>query len=179
MNFIELTSFIRDRQGYSDEPLFDRQLWPLFLTNRQAIGSVFLFRHELSTVPAEFFGDYELISHNIVAVGPLGRLSSEKLEALEYLSFFGGHLSVLYQTRNEDSFVPQLCRLYPQPGRLSNDAIDTLGLEDSARFELGAFVGTLSDDMLLVSFAHDADPLYIFGEKLTLSGLLEVASLAE
>jgi len=85
-------------------------------------------------------------------------------------------LNVLYLIPSEAFLLREIFNLYPSPAKLSNDYFDSLGLADASRLELGKFIGSLPDNHVVAAFAHDADPLYIFGSSNTLRSMVELAS---
>ena len=170
MNFLELTSYIGDAQGYAETPDFRSDVWPLLKREAKEIDGVFLFRNDSSS-SVRLMGHYQIITENIICIGSADELTDHELSKLEHWSFYGGHLTVLYRVSTESSLLRELCNLYPST-HLSSDDIDQLGLRQESLMELRAFVAASPKEFLHFSFAHDADPLYIFGELETLRALL-------
>ena len=170
MNFLELTSYIDDAQGYAEFPDFLSDVWPLLKGKRNEIEDVFLFQNDSSS-SLGWPGYYEVVTQNIRHIRSMDELTDQELSKLEHLSFYGGHLNVLYRVSTESSLPREFCTLYPIVN-LSSDDIDQLGLEQKYLIELREFTAALPKQSLYFSFAHDADPLYIFGDLEALRTLL-------
>ena len=170
MNFIELTSLIDDEQGYADDPEFQSDIWPLLTHKAKDINSVFLFRNHGSR-GFGWLGPYQVVSQNICRIQPMSELTDDELGKIKQWSFYGGHLNVLYSAASESSLVRELCRIYPSFS-LSSDDIDQLALDPEPLTELRAFTAALPKEVVHFAFAHDGDPLFMFGELEVLRALL-------
>lgn len=170
MNFIELTSLIDDEQGYADDPEFQSDIWPLLRRSAKEIDGVFLFRNHRSR-GFGWLGPYQVVSQNIVRIQPMAELTDDELDKIKLWSFYAGHLNVLYSATSESSLVRELCRIYPTFS-LSSDDIDQLALDPEPLTELRAFTAALPKEVVHFAFAHDGDPLFMFGELETLRALL-------
>ena len=165
MIFLEMESYIEPPLGCPEGPYFDSDLWPLILRRANEIQTLLWFRHEPPGVNESHLAD----------LGPLTTQSGQMLETLKHRSYYGGHLNVLYVVQAESLLLRELVKLYPKPGVLYSDSTNNLGLPFEARSELARFVESLPPHGSLLSFAHDADPAYIFGDRETLQEL-QVAS---
>ena len=174
MNFLELSSEIDDPQGYADFPYFQRDVWPLIRRRATEIESVFLFINEASS-SLGWVGYYEMVTRKIMRISSMAELTDDELSRIEQLSYYGGHFNVLYHVSTESSLVRELCNLYPTV-KLSRDDADQLGLGEESFTELRAFTVALPKDLLQFSFAHDGEPLYIFGEREALEKLLPASA---
>lgn len=170
MNFIELTSYIGDPQGYGDGPDFTNDVWPLIRRKQKEIANVFLFRNDTSS-SLGWSGYYEPVSNNIGRIRPMSELTQGEIEKLEHWSFYGGHINVIYQLPSESSLLRELLGIYPTV-RLSSDDVDEIGLGPEYLAELQRLIAGSPTGSLHFSFSHDADPLYIFGELESLRSLL-------
>ena len=168
MNFLELTSYIGGPQGYADRPEFSDDVWPLLMRKRTEIEGVFLFRNDRSR-SLGWAGEYAVVSENIVRIRPMDQLTEHEIDKLKHWSFYGGHLNVLYRVSSESSLLRELCNLYPTIHHSSDD-VEPLGLDEEFLPELRVF--TAASPSLHLSFAHDGDPLYVFGELEALRELL-------
>lgn len=174
MNFLELSSKIDDSEGYADFPYFQRDVWPLIRRKAKEVKSVFLFWNDVSS-SLGWAGHYEMVTAKIMLIRPMAELTDDELSGIEHLSYYGGHFNVLYHVSTESLLIRELCNLYPTLD-LSSDDVDQLGLGQESFTEFRAFTAALPKELIQFSFAHDADPLYIFGERETLEKLL-VASV--
>ena len=170
MNFLELTSYIGDPQGYADEPGFTRDVWPLIRSKQKEIANVFLFRNDTSS-SLGWSSYYEPVTNNIARIRPMSELTDGEIEKLQHWSFYGGHLNVLYQLPSESSLLHGLISLYPVV-KLSSHDVDPIGLDPEYLAELRGFIDASPSGLLHFCFSHDADPLYIFGELESLRSLL-------
>ena len=174
-SFIELSSYSESLDRYDGGPYFDTDLWPLVLKNINQIRRVLIFHHESSKIPITSLGCGLMISPNIRDIGAMNQLSSESLATLAVWSF-GGHISVLYHLANESSIPRELFNLYPIPGKLYLNSEDELGITDEARLEFAVVLNTVPADHVVLAFAHDADPLFIFGSEEGLTSLIDKTS---
>lgn len=170
MNFLELTSYIADPQRYAEFPDFKNDVWPLIRSKGKEIESVLLFRNDSSS-SIGWLGRYEIVTQNIIDIGSMGEFTDHELSKIEHWSFYGGHLNVLYRVSSESSLLKELCSLYPVVN-LSSDDPDQLGLGQEFLTELQSFTAA-SPKFLYFSFAHDGDPLCIFGDFEALRDLLK------
>lgn len=170
MNFIELTSYIGDPQGYDDGPDFTKEVWPLIRRKQHEIANVFLFRND-SWSSLGWLGYYEPVSNNIARIRTMMELTQGEIEKLEHWSFYGGHLNVVYQLPGESSLLRELVGMYPTV-RLSSDDVDEIGLGPEYLAELQRLIAASPAGSLHFAFSHDADPLYIFGALESLRALL-------
>lgn len=172
MNFLELTSYIGEPDGYADSPDFQSDIWPLMRRKAQEIESVFLFRSDKSSSMG-WLGHYDLVSQNIIRIGSMSDLNDTELSRIEHWSFYGGHLSVVYRVSIQSSLVHEFCKLFPGVS-LSSDDIDQLAMEPELLSELRWLSDESPKEILHFAFAHDADPLFIFGDLDVLRSLLVV-----
>jgi len=170
MNFIELTSYVGGPEGYADFPNFPDHIWPLLTSKRKEIESLYLFRNDDSS-SLSWPGHYEVVTRRIVRVNSMNALTDHELSRIEHLSFYGGHLNVLYRISTGSSLLSDLCNLFPVV-RLSSDDVEQIALDEESLAELRAFTAAMPPELLCFSFAHDADPLYIFGQLEALRDLL-------
>ena len=170
MNFLELTSYIGEPQGYADFPEFQSDVWPLLRRKANEIESVFIFAQPRQA-RRSWPGRYEPISERIARLSPTSELTQQEFSELQLLSFYAGHLNVIYQISTESSLLRELCALYPVVN-LSSDDIDQLGIDPEPLAELRAFTDALPPGFLNYSFSHDGDPLFVFGPLEALRSLL-------
>lgn len=168
MNFLELTSYIDEEQGYDGFPDFTDDVWPLLTRKAEEIEGLFLFH---SSRGVGWAGHYEVVMGRIVRLKSLNELTKDELGKIEHWSFYGGHLNVLFRVSSESSLLRELCNFYPSVN-LSSDDVDQLALKQESLAELRAFTAALPQELVFFSFAHDADPLYVFGHLETLRVLL-------
>lgn len=170
MNFLELTSWIGGPEEYAEFPEFQSDVWPLLRRKAHEIEGVFLFRSEPSR-SLGWAGGYEMVTERIARLSSTADLTEPEFNELQYLSFYRGHLSVLYRVSSENSLLHELCSMYPTVG-LSSDEIDQLALRPESLAELRAFTDALPQEAVHFAFAHDGDPLFVFGHLETLRSLL-------
>lgn len=173
MDFIKLTSFINPVRGYAAGPSFKKEIWPLVLSNADAVQKVFLFVNSYWSGHQKNFEAGERISSNIAEIGPLEWLSAKQYKEIEERSSATGHLNVIYQIARTHQLLPQLLEAWLRPGKLSNHLTDDFGLKKEESAELARFVESTPDAYVLASFGRNADPLYIFGSTQTLKMLLD------
>jgi hypothetical protein len=170
VNFLELTSRIGEPEEYADFPEFQSDVWPLLRQKANEIEGVFVFAQPRSR-SWSWPGRYEAVSERIVRLSPTTELTQEEFKELEHLSFYGGHLNVLYQLPSGSPLLHELCAMYPTVS-LSSDDLDQLALDPEPLAELRAFTDALPQESLHFAFAHDGDPLFVFGYLETLRSLL-------
>lgn len=175
LGLVEFTSWIQDDpSGYSDNPEFEKDLWPLIATSRD-ISDVCLLRSRFSAKKS-----LDRLSMKVVdsawrefplRLGQISKLSEQDRGALSHLTTFGGHLSVLYQFAGTGT-LQTLLRLWPRHSALSTD-FSLLGL-NSAELTgiLHALNAFCTDGHVVVAFAHDGDPMYLFGEDTAVADIL-------
>lgn len=166
INYIQLTTYSKnDPAGYKDFPKFSEDIWPLFIKNSSAIKEV--IRIQSPSFFARMFKNADLTA---TTLGKMSGLSEEIIRELKLQSFYAGHLDVFYKT-SAPSFITQMIKLYPYK-KLGNQI-----LFDKKKWELvqHAIVGLNLSSDILISFAHDGDPMFLFGEKNFLKKLLEIS----
>lgn len=172
---VEFTSWIEDDpSGYSDDPEFEKDLWPLIAASRD-VSDVCLVRSRFGAKKS-----LDRLSMKAVTsawqecplrLGPISNLSERDLGALNHLTTFGGHLSVLYQLAVAGT-LEILLRLWPRHSALSTD-FSQLGLNAAELIEIGQALDALcTDGHVVVAFAHDGDPMYLFGENTAVADIL-------
>jgi hypothetical protein len=171
MIFLELDSYIEPPIGYPGRPYFDSDLWPLIVSRIDEVQSVLWFRHDLPPDRTS------LGEGRLTDLGPMTKLSTQMMEMLKHRSYYGGHLNALYVIPSESLLLTELVKLYPVPAVIGSDSTNDLALSFDARSELARFVGALPHQLVVLSFAHDGDPAFIFGEQAALEKL-KVASMA-
>lgn len=171
MIFLELDSYIEPPIGYPGRPYFDSDLWPLIVRRSGEIKTVLWFHHDR---PPEPTGLRESL---LTDLGPMTMLSVQMIEMLKHRSYYGGHLNVLYVIPCESPLLTELVNLYPVPGVIDSDSTNDLALSFDVRSELVRFVEALPSQLVVLSFAHDGDPAFIFGERAALEKL-RVVSMA-
>ena len=177
MDFIKLTSFINPARGYAAGPSFEKHLWPLVLSNAEAIEKVFLFANSYWSGNKGSFEAGERVSPNIAEIGPLEWLSAKQFKEIRDRSFLTGHLNVMYQMASAHKLLPQLFELWPRPGKLSDHRADDFGLKKGETAEFAGFVESIPKDYVVATFGRNADPLCIFGSTLTLRQLMGIDEL--
>ena len=171
MNFLELTSYIGEREGYADDPEFLTDIWPRLMGKHHEIENLFLFQNRSGRVG--WFGDCQVLSQNLIRIPSLAELSDDELDKIKYWSYYGGHFNVIYQVTTESSLVREFCKLYPSV-KLIGDDMDQFPLEQESVVELQSFIATLPKEIVHLSFCHDGDPLQIFGDLEALRELLTI-----
>ena len=173
LDFIKLSSFINPAQGYATGPSFEKEVWPLILSNADAVEKVFLFVNSYWSGNKGNFEAGERVSSSIAEIGPLEWLSAKQFKEIKDRSFLTGHLNVMFQVASTHKLLPQLFELWPRPGELSNHRVDDFGLKKGETLELASFVESIPEAYVIASFGRNADPLYIFGFTGTLKLLLD------
>jgi hypothetical protein len=171
MIFLVLDSYIEPPIGYPGRPYFDSDVWPLIVTRSDEIKSALWFHHDRSP-------DHTGLRQSPVTdLGPMAKLSAQTIDMLKHKSYYGGHLNVLYVIPSESPLLTELVNLYPAPGVIDSDSTNDLALSFAVRSELTRFVEALPRQLVVLSFAHDGDPAFIFGERAALEKL-QVGSMA-
>src|SRR5689334_1605554 len=170
MNFLELTSYVGGPEGYADFPNFPDHIWPLVTSKAKEVESLYLVQNDDSS-SLSWPGQYEVVTRRVVRINSLAALTGQELRKVEHLSFYGGHLNVLYRISRASSLLRELCKLFPVV-KLSSDDVEQIGLDEESLVELRTFIEALPTEFLCFSFTHDADPLYVFGELEALRELL-------
>lgn len=164
--YIELTSLSEETGYYDEQPDFASDVWPLLTRHSHAVKQVYLFanhhargRGSLWRNPQEF-----------ITLGPMASLSAKRLSEIRNWSFFGGHLSVFYETSSNETWLQGLFTLWLRPAQLKSGDED-LGLTAHEVQRLQNFISGLPADRIVFAFGHDGDPLYVFGREEVLSRL--------
>lgn len=162
---IKLTSHLDPRRGYADHPRFDRDVWGLLLAHAFEIADVSIFANSYLSGSARKLATGERFSERITRLGVfelLGELLGDRAlrDVLSWTS--GGHLSVLYRVRSTADLLPRLVNLYPRGRTLGDDVRDDLGLKLDETQELRSFVQSCETEHVVLGFASNADPCYIF-----------------
>lgn len=170
MNFLELTSYIGGPEEYADFPEFQSDVWPLLRRKADEIEGVFLFWNNNSR-SISWPRPFEVVTERIARLKSTAELTEDEFSELQYLSFYKGHLNVLYRVSTEGSLLQELCNMYPAVS-LSSDDIDQLGLDPEPLADLRAFTDALPHGFVHFAFVHDGDPLCVFGPLEPLRSLL-------
>jgi hypothetical protein len=175
ISYLEFTSFSESNpQGYDDEPLFDAHIWPLFIERSASIAKVCLFVNSHWSGHGRLLEAGRKVDSHLTDLGQMRLLTEKQLIELNHLSFFGGHLSVFYLINIADDLLKKLQALWQRRPTLSSGTGD-LGLTENESSALAGLIQGLGSDQVLVSFGHDADPMYIFGPLSALQWLLDHA----
>lgn len=158
MYFLECTSWSDENpQGYDDVPRFRKHIWPLLMEgNVQAIETIYVFRpyeEEPVMYEKDSFAGYGY--------------SAE----MEHKSYYGGHLDIFYKTRDR-AFISKLVNLWLRPCTLENSE-EKLSIKEIKLKFLERTIKEMGKEFVLFGFGHDADPLYLFGEKSLLTAIAE------
>jgi len=161
---LELTAFSKQNpMGYDDKPDFTHDLWPFLNKHASSITNTYVLETSglLGKGTAEVMRlvDRRIESH-IADFGSLDTIDEKLTQQIRLLSFYGGHLSVWYRTK-ELNVAIEFCRLWNQVGEimdLKDLPLDSKDIETLTR----GLISTLGTDILL-SFGHDGDPAYLLG----------------
>lgn len=164
--YLELTRFSNDNpMGYDDFPRFDKNIWPTFVQNASVIDTVYVCKY--STIWKRLFR--RGAKPEVINIGDLKILSAAQRNEIKQLSNYGGHLDVFYKVK-DDTFLCSLIRMWMRPATMGKD-IAQLGLDHTKEQIIEGLVSTIPVPYVLLSFGHDADPLYIIGDTAVLSQL--------
>lgn len=159
---IKLTSHLDPRRGYADHPRFDRDVWGLLLAHAFEIADVSIFANSYLPASARRSATGERFSERITRLGVFERLGDQSLRDVRSWTNGGGHVSVLYRVRSTADLLPRLVNLYPRGRTLGDDVRDDLGLKLDETEELRSFVQDCETEHVVLGFASNADPCYIF-----------------
>ena len=159
---IKLTSHLDPRRGYADHPRFDPDVWELLLAYAFEIADVSIFANSYLSASRRKLVTGERFSNRITRLGVFELLSDRTLRDVLSWTNGGGHLSVLYRVCSIADLLPRLINLYPRGRTLGNDARDDLGLKLDETEELRSFVQACETEHVVLGFASNADPCYIF-----------------
>lgn len=160
---IKLTSHINPRQGYAPYPRFDREVWALLLAHAAEVTDVSLFANSYLCAPARRRGERgERISRRITRLGSFERFDDRLFRDVRGWTNGGGHLSVLYRVPAIAELLPRLVGLYPRGRARGDEWRDDLGLKRDETDELRDFAALSAPEHVVVAFASNADPCYIF-----------------
>lgn len=165
--YLELTRFSdTSPQGFDDFPRFDKNIWPLLMQNASIVETVYVCKYP--SIWQRLFSKGSA-RQEIIDIGALKMLSSNKIKEIKQLSNYGGHLDVFYKVKDED-FLCRLIQMWSSPGQIGKD-INALGLDHAKKSNIENLVSNIATSYVLLSFGHDADPLYIIGASEVLSRL--------
>jgi hypothetical protein len=152
---LELSSFNEQNpSGYDDFPDFISDIWPFLISHRDSIKEVVLQKSTLERLFS--FGKI----NGFQKLGAMGGLQNHELSKLKHRSFYGGHLSAIYQTTDKN-LVTRLCRFWRKGPRIIKFD-DIPGVTPEFAETIVELI--VSDkSCVCISFAHDADPMYLFG----------------
>jgi hypothetical protein len=173
LTFLELTTYSESNpQGYDDKPSFQSDIWPLFVNTANKIQHVYLF------INSNWSDHKRLKAQGVSAgscvdLGSMGLLTKKDIKELEHLSFFGGHLNVLYLIEQRDRLIQDLLKLFKKSGVTLRCASQGLSLHVNEQNELRGFLAQAVSSHIFASFGHDGDPLFLFGKLPVLQGILE------
>lgn len=143
--------------SYSEEPNelpvigFD-DVWSIIERNSDDLLAILVFSP--STGPGVGFLD----------LGSLKQLSPPVLREVKHRSYYGGHMSVFYKFRSESSLAAELTALFHGEQRLGNFDDESFGLEEQPQLSLRNLLATLEPNVVILTLAHDADPVYLLGQ---------------
>jgi hypothetical protein len=170
LHYLECTSFSQDNtEGYCELPSFTKHIWPLFEKYAGLIDAVYRIVRPGSI--RKLSG--KRLDMVVASLGPFRMIPAKQMPEVKARSFSGGHLDVFYKCKDEP-FLSALIRLWPLPAQLSDDS-GTLRLDPLKLSAVEKLLSSIQDPYVLVSFAHDGDPMYLFGLRRTLLNLEERA----
>lgn len=108
--------------------------------------------------------------HDFIELAGIAHLDKRLVDFLYDRSYLSGHFSVFYQSQDQD-FLEALCRLYPPPGKISEDNLAIRDEKD--QLNLSELLGRLTRPSFLISFPSEADFLAIFADHYLLEKLVE------
>lgn len=159
---IKLTSHINPRRGYAPYPSFDHEVWSLLLAHAAEVEEVCIFANSFWNGGAHPQAIGEQVSRRINRFGAFAQMSDKAFHDLRRWTHHDGHLSVLYRVRATSDLLPSLVNLYPRHSAVADETRDDLGIKQDETTELRAFVQMHSPEHVVVAFASNADPCYIF-----------------
>ncbi len=181
LHLIKLSRHINPRLGYAAEPRFKTQIWRLILNHVEHVDDVLLFANSQWSGNRQSFVAGESFSPRINSIGRMTWLSEAQFTEVANRSDEDGHFSVLYKIFNESVLLPRLINLWTTPrafgNMLSDAARDDIGLKLDETYELAHFVHAVEATHTIASFAHNAEPLYLFGNPDALQTSLQQAML--
>lgn len=159
---IKLTSHINPRQGYAALPRFGHEVWSLLLVHAAEIEEVYIFTNSFWSGSLRYFVAEEHVTPRIFPAGRFEQMTDKQLHELRRLTSGDNHISILYRARATSDLLPQLVNLFPRERSIGDEGRDEPGLKQDEVTELRTFVGTHSPESVIISFASNADPCYIF-----------------
>lgn len=157
-------------QFHGDElvhsPEFRRDTWPFLST---CTGEVWIFKNRSwgRRRTSFSFGD-QRCSH-FYGIGRLDELSPDDVGEVRSLSFYGGHMNVLYSfTTQQLAGHLRRWQVMPEIGRLADLPLQKVEIE-----ALECFLSGGSADRLMITCGADGDPLFTLGARHDLLRVLD------
>ena len=146
------------------KPYFPNDIWPYILKNKDKIDKVWLFliKHLLPRPKkiAKEFKNASEIHRKIFFIGSFINMDDRECAKLEALSFYKGHLSVIYRT-SDINFLTELIMKWN-----TNPVLTELkpGMKEDEYIIFNDFINDLlkENNGFLFGFGHDGEPLFIF-----------------
>lgn len=165
-----------DHNPLEETPYFPADIWPLILENGSSLSKViiildnhfYLKKNRLKRLYKKF-----KIDNDVIIIEIANALNQVQKRALEELSFYGGHINVLYKTENL-VFVIELMMKWIKPPALND--IDNLGLSDKWLTSFSKIYDKLNENELLFGFGHDGEPMIIFSNE---NKLIKIKTIIE
>lgn len=176
LSLIKLSRHINPRAGFTAEPDFARDLWTTMLNQSFVIEDVFLFCNSRWLGKRTLFESGARVTPRIASLGRMAQLKDKELVELKSRSSENGHLSVLYQIAYQELLVANLINLFTATKTLSDARRDDLALKSDETLELNCFIEARDESHLFAGFAHNAEPLYLFGHPTLLEASLQLAA---
>lgn len=165
---VTLTSLVDDKYC-SEFPDSLRDVWPLLLAHQASIrGLHFVVDRTASRFTLRRLGLPLWDRNRSADVYPLPSLSDlteEQLEAVQYSSFSAGHLTILFVTDYDSDLMRAFVKLWPTVTFQTSCDWDALGLKSQTISAFAEFLESHVDRSCVISFAHDAEPVYVFGRE--------------
>ncbi len=162
LHSIKLTSHINPRQGYAAFPHFNRDVWTLLLAHASEIEAVYIFANSFWGGGARPRAAGERVSRRITRVGAFASMSATAFHDLRRWTHDDGHLCVLYRVRATSGVLPLIVNLYPRRSAVTDETRDEPGLKVDETMELREFVEQHSPEHIIIGFALNADPCFLF-----------------
>jgi hypothetical protein len=164
---ITITEFCREQ---AEPPGFLEAVWPHFEADSELVANTYVLRY-----PSGAAYVYDRIaetcaglirkqqSDGVLELGPLRDLQKDALETVRYGSFYNGHLNLLFAVATSDVKKLSVLSCFNEQHQLTWEGFEALGAND--RTFLAAALQRMPTSYSALAFAHDGEPLYVFGRK--------------
>jgi hypothetical protein len=148
-------------------PYFPKDIWPFIELNKYRIDNIFLFLvKQIFSRPksiAQKFNKCNEIINKVFFVGNLMEMCEAEISKIAAMSFYSGHLSVIYETK-DINFLIELASKWE-----SNPTIEEIapGMSKNEYKIFDQFlIKVLSEyNGFAFGFCHDGEPLLIFSKE--------------